>query len=177
MSFIRDLPRRYADTVRGINGVQSATWANWFGAKLPSQPNEFFASMAVDTDSFFTVYNEMVVPPDAMTRWREDRRGAIVGDVLARKMSWRVGDRVSLRGTIYPGDWEFTVDGIYTATRRSVDRSQFIFHYRYLNDAIPPRGATASGGWSRASTTRRAARPSHAPSTRRLTCRTCRPPR
>lgn len=138
VSFILDLPRRYADTVRGINGVQSATWANWFGAKLPSQPNEFFASMAVDTDTFFTVYNEMAVPPDALTRWREDRRGAIVGDVLARKMNWRVGDRVSLRGTIYPGDWEFTVDGIYTATRRSVDRSQFIFHYRYLNDAIPP---------------------------------------
>lgn len=138
VSFILDLPRRYVDTVRGIDGVQSATWANWFGAKLPSQPNEFFASMAVDTDTFFTVYNEMAVPPEALTRWREDRRGAIVGDVLARKMNWRVGDRVSLRGTIYPGDWEFTVDGIYTATRRSVDRSQFIFHYRYLNDSIPP---------------------------------------
>lgn len=146
VSFILDLPRRYADTVRGVQGVQSATWANWFGAKLESRPNEFFASMAVDTDSFFVVYNEMQVPPEAMTRWREDRRGAIVGDVLARKMNWRVGDRVNLRGTIYPGTWEFTVDGIYTATRRSVDRSQFLFHYRYLNDSIPA-GRRDRIGW------------------------------
>ena len=137
VSFILDLPRRYADTVRGVDGVRTATWANWFGAKAPNHPNEFFASMAVDTDTFFEVYNEMQVQPGDLARWREDRRGAIVGDVLARKMGWRVGDRVNLRGTIYPGDWEFTVDGLYTATRRSVDRSQFIFHYRYLNDALP----------------------------------------
>ena len=75
--------------------------------------------------------------------------GAVLNDGFAARftaahgpcicaMGWKVGDRIVLEGTIYPGDWEFTVDGIYTATRRSVDRSQFIFHYRYLNDAIPP---------------------------------------
>jgi putative ABC transport system permease protein len=137
VSFVMQLPRRYIDTVRGIDGVQSATWANWFGAKIASKPNEFFASMAVDTDTFFEVYNEMAVSPADMTRWREDRRGAIVGDALATKMGWTVGSRVTLQGTIYPGNWDFTVDGIYHATRRSVDRSQFIFHYRYMNDALP----------------------------------------
>lgn len=137
VSFILDLPLRYAETVRGIEGVRTATWANWFGAKLPGQPNEFFANMAVDTDTFFTVYSEMQVPPEALARWRDDRRGAIVGDILARKMGWRVGDRVNLQGTIYPGTWEFHIDGIYSATRRSVDRSQFLFHYRYLNDSLP----------------------------------------
>lgn len=137
VSFVLDLPLRYAEQVRQVDGIRTATWANWFGAKYPSQPNEFFASMAVDSGTFFQVYDEMVVAPDALARWREDRRGAIVGDVLANKMHWHVGDRVTLRGTIYPGDWEFTVDGIYQATRRSVDRSQFIFHYRYLNESIP----------------------------------------
>ncbi len=137
VSFIMQLPRRYIDTVRAVPGVRVATWANWFGAKEPRHPNDFFASMAVDTDSFFEVYPEMSVAPADLARWREDRRGAIVGDVLANKMGWHQGDRVVLRGTIYPGDWEFTVDGIYRATQRSVDRSQFIFHYRYLNDSLP----------------------------------------
>ena len=137
VSFIMQLPRRYIDTVRAVPGVRSATWANWFGAKEPRHPNDFFASMAVDTDSFFTVFPEMVAPQADLARWREDRRGAIVGDVLARKMGWHVGDKVVLQGTIYPGNWEFTVDGIYTTTARSVDRSQFLFHYRYLNDTIP----------------------------------------
>lgn len=146
VSFVLQLPRRYVDTVRAVPGVRVATWANWFGAREPRHPNEFFANMAVDTDTFFQVYSEMVVSPNDMARWREDRRGAIVGDVLARKMNWRVGDRVTLQGTIYPGNWEFTVDGIYQATARSVDRSQFLFHYRYLNEAIPERRRD-SVGW------------------------------
>jgi len=137
VSFVLQLPKRYIDTVRAVPGVRTATWANWFGAKEPNHPNDFFANMAVDTDTFFAVYDEMAVSPADLARWREDRRGAIVGDVLARKMNWRVGQRVVLAGTIYPGNWEFTVSGIYHATRRSVDGSQFIFHYRYLNDAIP----------------------------------------
>lgn len=137
VSFILPLPLRYVETVRAIPGVRTATWANWFGAKSPRHPNEFFASMAVDSRDFFEVYNEMAVAPADLARWREDRQGAIVGDVLARKLGWRVGDRVTLRGTIYPGDWAFTIDGIYTATRRSVDRSQFLFHYRYLNEGVP----------------------------------------
>ncbi|MFO0608889.1 MAG: FtsX-like permease family protein [Polyangiales bacterium] len=146
VSFVLQLPRRYIDTVRAVPGVRTATWANWFGAKEPNHPNDFFATMAVDPDSFFDVYNEMAVAPDALARWREDRRGAIVGDVLARKMGWRVGQRVVLRGTIYPGDWEFNIAGIYNATRRSVDRSQFLFHYRYLNESIPV-GRRDQIGW------------------------------
>lgn len=137
VSFVMQLPRRYIDTVRAVSGVREATWANWFGAKDPRRPDEFFATLAVDTDSYFAVYPEMRVAPDAMARWREDRRGALVGDVLARKMGWRVGDRVVLRGSIYPGDWEFNIAGLYEATQRSVDRSQFVFHYRYLNESIP----------------------------------------
>lgn len=158
VSFVLQLPRRYIDTVRGVPGVRAATWANWFGAKHPRHPNDFFATLAVDTDTFFTVYDEMAVAPADLARWREDRRGAIVGDVLARKFNLRPGDRVSLQGTIYPGTWEFTVSGIYTATRRSVDRSQFIFHWRYLNESIPERRRDEIG-WviSRVDDPRRAA--------------------
>src|SRR5204862_7217351 len=86
---------------------------------------------------FLQVYDELVVPTDQQQRWREDKKGAIVGDVLARKMNLKVGDRITLQGAIYPGDWEFNIDGIYTTTRKSVDRSSFFFHWSYLNDALP----------------------------------------
>src|SRR5262249_6347190 len=39
---------------------------------------------------------------------------------------------------IYPGDWQFTIDGIYTTTAKSVDRSTFVFQWAYLNDSLPP---------------------------------------
>jgi putative ABC transport system permease protein len=59
--------------------------------------------------------------------------------VLAKKLGVKVGDRVTLSGTIYPGDWQFTVDAIYRASRKSIDRSQFMFHWEYLNESIPER--------------------------------------
>lgn len=137
ISITLSLPKRYIDTVREVSGVKEASFANWVGAKDPRDPNNFFATMAVDSKTFFKVYDEMVIPPPDMERWLADRKGAIVGDVLAKKLGVKVGDKITLTGTIYPGDWQFEISGIYTAARRSVDRSQFIFHWDYLNDSIP----------------------------------------
>jgi len=139
VSFIMQLPRRYVDTVRQTPGVHSATWANWFGGKDPRNPREFFPTMAVDPPSFLDVYDEVAVSPADRERWFADRQGALVGDQLARLLHLRVGDTITLAGTIYPGNWVFHVSGIYTATRRSMDRSEFLFHWDYLNNGIPER--------------------------------------
>jgi putative ABC transport system permease protein len=139
VTFVMTLPKKYADDVRAVPGVTGATFANWFGAKDPKDEKEFFGNMAVDTKTFFQVYDEMVVPPAQMEAWKGDRKGAIVGDQLAKKKGWKVGDRVTLVGTIFPGNWEFHVSGIYTATRKSVDRSTLWFHWDYLNDSVPDR--------------------------------------
>ena len=137
VSFVMQLPKRYIEDVRGVQGVKAATYANWFGAKIPTRPDEFFASLAVESKSYMDVIDEMVVDEATKQRWMADKKGAIVGDVLARKMGWKVGDKVVLEGTIYPGDWEFNVSGTYAATRKSLDKSQFIFHWDYLNDSLP----------------------------------------
>ena len=139
VSMIMPLPKRYVETVRETPGITHTTWANWFGGKDPKHPDEFFATMAVDPNTFFDVYSEMSVPPDQKTAWQADRRGAIIGDVLARKLGVKPGDKYTLQGTIFPGDWEFNIDGIYIATAKSVDRSQFIFHWGLLNETVPDR--------------------------------------
>lgn len=139
VTFVVQLPKRYIEDIRGVPGVKHATWANWFGAKAPTKPNEFFANLAVDGDSYFDVIDEMVISPEDKARWLSDKKGAIVGRVLANKMGWKVGDKVVLEGTIYPGDWEFTIDGIYTASKKSLDESQFLFHWAYMNDGVPER--------------------------------------
>jgi putative ABC transport system permease protein len=138
VSFIMPLPKRYADDIRAVPGVKSATFANWFGGKLPGKPNEFFANFAVESKTYFTVMDDMVVAPEELKAWSEDRKGAIVGHQLAKKMGWKVGDKVVLEGTIYPGDWEFNITGFYKSSRKSVDDSQFVFHWDYLNEATPP---------------------------------------
>jgi putative ABC transport system permease protein len=146
VTFVMSLPKRYVETIRETPGVTEATWANWFGGKDPNHDHEFFSTLAVDPKTFFSVYDEMQVDPAELTAFKENRRGAIVGDVIARKLGWKVGDRVKIVSQIFPGDWEFDVVGIYKATRKSVDRSQMIFQWDYFNEGVAPR-ARDKIGW------------------------------
>jgi putative ABC transport system permease protein len=137
VTFVMSLPKRYVEDVRNAPHVKQVTWANWFGGKDPKHDREFFAALAVDPDTYFQVYDEMKVPPDQLETWKHDKQGAIVGDVLARKMGWKVGDKIILQSGIYPGDWQMNVDAIYEATARSVDRSTLVFNWNYVNDSLP----------------------------------------
>lgn len=137
ISFIIPLPKRYAEDIRGVAGIKTVTYANWFGGKDPKNPNSFFATMAVESPTFFDVYDEMKLDPKVKEAWLANRKGAIIGDVLAKQLGVKVGDRMTLTGTIYPGDWPFEIVGVYEATRKSVDRSQFVFHWDYLNESLP----------------------------------------
>lgn len=138
VTFVMTLPRRYAEDIRQVPGVKASSFANWFGAKNPKSEKEFFANIAVEHTTFLDVFPEIQVDPAARERFLADKQAVLIGDVLARKFGWKVGDKITLLGTIYPGDWEFTVAGIYTATRKSVDRSTLWFRWDYLNDNVPP---------------------------------------
>jgi putative ABC transport system permease protein len=138
VTFVMSLPKRYVADIRATPHVTNATWASWFGAKDPKHDREFFSTLAVDNTTYFQVYSELNVPPEELETFQHDKQGAIVGDVLARKLGWKVGDKVPLESGIYPGDWQFNIDGIYTATGRSVDRNTLLFHWDYMNDALKP---------------------------------------
>lgn len=134
VTFVMSLPKRYVREIRDIDGVEAATWMNWFGARLPGKEDQFFANMACDPESFFEVYDEVVVPPAEKKAFLENRQGAIVGKNLAAQFGWKVGDKVTLAGTIFPGDWDFTIEGIYSVSRKSLDQSSFFFHWKYMNE-------------------------------------------
>jgi putative ABC transport system permease protein len=148
ITFVMTLPLRYVEQVRAAPHVKMATFANWFGAKDPKHDKEFFGNLAVDSDTYFKVYDDIYVAPDVLDTWQHDAQGALVGDVLAKKMGWKVGDRVSLVSGIYAvkPEWEFKIDGIYEAKARSADRSTFFFHYKYMNEAMP-EGRKNQVGW------------------------------
>lgn len=137
--FEMSLPKHYVDLVREAPHVRAATWANWFGGHDSKHEREFLSTFAVDADTYFTVYDDMAVPPDQLEAWKHDKQGVIVGDVLARRFGWKVGDALVLRGGTgyYPGDFSVKVDGIYTAVATSVDRSTLCLHWDYVNDSLP----------------------------------------
>jgi putative ABC transport system permease protein len=135
VTFVMPLPKRYVEDVRQIDGVKAAAHFNWFGGRLAGKPDVFFANMATDPKTFFEVYDEIVVPPEQKAAWINNRQGALIGSQLARQMGWKVGDKVTLVGTIFPGNWEFVIDGIYTAKRRSIDQSTFWFQHKYITES------------------------------------------
>ena len=59
VTFIIPLPSRYVQEVRAVDGVQAATWMNWFGGRVPGREEDFFASMACDPETLFQVYDEL----------------------------------------------------------------------------------------------------------------------
>lgn len=143
VTFIMPLPKHYFERVKRTPGIKASTFANWFGGRDPNNEREFFSTLAVDTSTIFDVYNEMKVPDDQLAAWKEDRSGAVIGDVIAKKMGWKIGDKVTLISGIFfalpDNPWTFTIRGIYAATARSVDRSTFMFHWSFLNDRLPER--------------------------------------
>jgi len=141
VTLILPLPLHYVEEARQVPGVKEVTYLTFFAGKDPkhSRDEDFFATMAVDHRSFLKVYDNVVVSEDTMERWFADRRGAIVGDVLAKNFGWKVGQKINLTGTIYPGDWQFTISGIYTVTSKTIDRRSFFFRWDYLNESLPVR--------------------------------------
>jgi putative ABC transport system permease protein len=142
VSIINPMPLGYKHQIETTEGVADVSHANWFGG-IYQDPKNFFANMAVEPESWLRLYPEFQLPDDQKKAWLADKAGAIVGSDLAKRFNWKVGDRVPLQGVIYRrpdgGPWEFTIDGIYTATEKGVDKTQFFFHYNYLNETIRDR--------------------------------------
>jgi putative ABC transport system permease protein len=139
-SLVFPIPAYYRDRIRAIDGVQAVSISNWFGGIYKDQsPRNFFAQFAVDEENFFDLYPEFKVKPEEILAFKRDRRGAMVGRLLADQHGFRVGDVISVKGTIYPGNWDFIVRGIYEPRDDTVITRQLYFHWDLLNEEIRKR--------------------------------------
>jgi putative ABC transport system permease protein len=135
-SLVFPLPAYYRERIRSIDGVTKVAISNWFGGIYKDQSvGNFFAQFAID-DNYFDLYPEFLVKSEQMAAWKADRRGALVGRLLADQFGWKVGDVIPLKGAIYPGDFEFVVRGIYEPKDDTTVTRQFYFHWDYLNELL-----------------------------------------
>jgi len=132
-SLIQPLPLSYRDRLLRIPGIKQVTFQNWFGGVYQDEKN-FFPQFAVDIDNQRAMYPEFVVQEDQWKSFIGDREGAMVGQSLADRFGWKVGDRIPIKGTIYTGQWEFNIRGIYHGTRAQDDTTQFWFHWDFLDE-------------------------------------------
>ena len=135
VSIIFPLPLSYKDRIHQVDGVHLVSYGNWFGGIYIDEKN-FFANFAVEPRSYLELYPEYVLSLKEREAFLKDRKAFAAGRKLAAKYGWKIGDIVTLRGTIYPGNWDFVLRAIYRGKTDSVDETQFFFHWDYLNETL-----------------------------------------
>jgi len=129
------LPAFYRDKIRGIQGVTAVAPITWFGGRyIDDRPEHFFAQLATDPDEYLKVASDKIIPPEQLKAWQQDRTGALVDVTLANKYGWKLGDHITLQGTIFPANLDLTIRAIY---RRDPPQNALYFNSKYLEEAVP----------------------------------------
>jgi len=118
LSFMQPLPATHFGRLQGISGIGEATFASWFGGYYREPKNSLHA-FAVDTATYLEVYRSDILLSEAeKTRFKQDRLGLLVGETMATKWGWRVGDTIpvlsrSINQKNGSRSWQFTISGIF----------------------------------------------------------------
>jgi putative ABC transport system permease protein len=138
ISLVFPMPIYYRERIKGVDGVKAVTMSNWFGG-IYKEPQNFFPQFAIDHENYFDLYTEFLMPPEQLLAFKADRRGAAVGRKLADQFGWKIGDKIPIRGTIYSGNWEFTIRAIFDGKEETTVTRQFLFRFDYLNEEVKKR--------------------------------------
>ena len=148
VSFVFPLPLAYRDRIAQIPGVERVTYAIWFSGVYVDK-NQFFARLAVDSDTFFDLYPEFVLERDQFEAFKRERNACVIGIDLARRYNLKLGDIMNIEGDVFLGQWEFVVRGIYRPKDQTADPSDMMFHYDYVQERVRQEMPQRSGevGW------------------------------
>ncbi len=130
------IPLFYRERIRQIPGVKEIMTSQWYGGvyKDARDPKNFFARFGVQPEKLFPIMSELRIPEDQKQAFIKDRTGAVIGRDLADKFNFKVGDRITLTGDIFPGTLELTVRGIFDSPRKS---EVLYFNWAYIEEGLP----------------------------------------
>ena len=139
LSITQMLPVRLESQIERVPGVEKAVRMAWFGGLYRDQRN-FFPNMSTGP-GFFELYPEYEISPAHLRAFESTRNGAVVGEALARRYGWKVGDTIPLQATIFPtrgsNDWQFKLVGLYRVkdTKRRGEENALYFRWDYFNES------------------------------------------
>ncbi|MDE1146228.1 MAG: ABC transporter permease [Azospirillaceae bacterium] len=141
ITFIQPLPFAYVAKVAAVKGVKQVTHASWFGGYYQDPRNQI-GTFAVDPESYLDMYRDtMAVDAAARDTFLHDRNSMLVGETIANKYGWKVGDRIPLNSNILTNKsdnthtWELTVAGIIHPVKASSNPAVVLLPYENLNES------------------------------------------
>src|SRR5215475_4613052 len=139
VNFTQPLPIAYYNRVRSVAGVRKVTHANWFGGYY-QDPKNFLIVMAVEPETYTDIFSrDFDFTVEARQAFIRTRTGAIVGDNMARKWGWKVGDRVPIASNTFSQHngshtWDLDIVGIFTGNTLQTDTNLLFFQYDYFDE-------------------------------------------
>lgn len=139
LSITQMLPYSLDTQIKAIPGVQKSAYAAWFGG-IYQDPKNFFANFSVGP-GYLDLYPEFKLPAEQRKAWENNRTGAIVGEALAKRHGWKIGDTIPLQATIFPtqgsNNWSFKLDGIFRIDdeKMKAQENVLFFHWKYFDEA------------------------------------------
>jgi len=151
LSFIQTLPIALLQQIQQVPGAKLVTYANWFGGAYQDPHNQVF-SFAV-ADNYLDLYPEIDVKPEERQAWLQTKNGVLVGQALASKFGWKVGDKLPLQSQIFPDrsgskNWQFVINGILKAKDKKSGGffdAMVLLHWKFFDDTTPYNQGAA--GW------------------------------
>ncbi|MBL8295052.1 MAG: ABC transporter permease, partial [Bryobacterales bacterium] len=136
ISLANPLPISYMAQIKQVAGVREAMIFQWFGGTYKDNRDtaNFFARFGVEGEKLTTVYPEYRLPAEERQAFLRERTACLVGRKTATRLGFKVGDKIQLKGDIFPVNLDLTVRGIYDSEK---DNENLLFHFEYLNEAIP----------------------------------------
>ncbi len=129
------LPRRYMEVLRQMPELEHVTPLSWFGGVYIDEKN-FFPRFAVDPANCFEVVPETIIDPREAEAFRRVRNGAVAGSALFKKFGWKIGDRITIKGDIYPVDLELEIVGKMVFEGLDEVDDRLWFRDDYLQDLL-----------------------------------------
>jgi len=138
VSLATPLPVAYQQVIDLIPGVSATSVIQWFGGIYIDERN-FFAQFGCEPQKISRVFPDFQVDPAQLAEFINDRTGAMAGIKLVERFGWKIGDRITLQGRIFPVDLQLTIRAIYDGE----DPSALYFNQKYLQESL--RGGDSEG--------------------------------
>jgi putative ABC transport system permease protein len=137
------MPISYKQRIAALPGVKYVESMDWFGGYYVD-PGNFFANFATDVEDFEKISDELTIPPDQLAAWKRERTAVLVGKKLMETYNWKLGGRITLKGTIYPVDPELIIRAVYTDPDDVALERMVYFHWDYFDESLGRPGRTGS---------------------------------
>jgi putative ABC transport system permease protein len=136
VSLAQPLPISYEERIRQVPGVGAASVWQWFGGvyKDARDPKNFFMRMGAEPAQIFQIMTELQMPDDQKLAFQRQRTGCIASLKLADKFGWKLGERITLQGDIFPVTLELQLVGIFD-TPDPVE--MLVFNKDYITEGLP----------------------------------------